>query len=312
MGDTVLFNHIEKTMRRKVKVAITGASGLIGSALVAELEGRGDQVIRIGRTARREGDVTWDPIEGTLDPKEIEGVEAVVHLAGETIEGRWTQKKKKKILESRVKGTQLLTRTLHRLDTPPKVLVSSSAVGFYGNRGDEILTESSSPGTGFLAEVCQEWEAAAVVPSETRLAFARTGIVFTPSGGALQKLLIPIRLCFGGPLGKGNQWWPWITLTDEVRAFQHIVDSQIEGPVNLVSPQPLQNKELTKQIAKALKRPAFFPAPSFALRTLLGEMADGLLLSSQRILPEVLEASGFQFDSPDLESALNALGLVEG
>lgn len=312
MGDTVLFNHIEKTMRRKVKVAITGASGLIGSALVAELEGRGDQVIRIGRTARREGDVTWDPIEGTLDPKEIEGVEAVVHLAGETIEGRWTQKKKKKILESRVKGTQLLTQTLHRLDAPPKVLVSSSAVGFYGNRGDEILTESSSPGTGFLAEVCQEWEAAAVVPSETRLAFARTGIVFTPSGGALQKLLIPIRLCFGGPLGKGNQWWPWITLTDEVRAFQHIVDSQIEGPVNLVSPQPLQNKELTKQIAKALKRPAFFPAPSFALRTLLGEMADGLLLSSQRILPEVLETSGFQFDSPDLESALNALGLVKG
>lgn len=299
-------------MRRKVKVAVTGASGLIGSALVAELEGRGDQVIRIGRTARREGDVIWNPTEGALNPEEIEGVEAVVHLAGETIEGRWTQKKKRKILESRVKGTQLLTQTLQRLDSPPQVLVSSSAVGFYGSQGDEILTESSSLGTGFLAEVCEEWEAAAsAVPSETRLAVARTGVVFTPSGGALKKLLIPIRLCFGGPLGKGNQWWPWITLTDEVRAFQHLIDNEIEGPVNLVSPQPLRNRELTKQIAKVLGRPAFLPVPAFALRTLLGEMADELLLSSIRVHPEVLETSGFQFDSPDLQSALNALGLVK-
>ncbi len=295
-----------------MKVAVTGASGLIGSALVAELEGRGDQVIRIGRTARREGDVIWNPTEGALNPEEIEGVEAVVHLAGETIEGRWTQKKKRKILESRVKGTQLLTQTLQRLDSPPQVLVSSSAVGFYGSQGDEILTESSSLGTGFLAEVCEEWEAAAsAVPSETRLAVARTGVVFTPSGGALKKLLIPIRLCFGGPLGKGNQWWPWITLTDEVRAFQHLIDNEIEGPVNLVSPQPLRNRELTKQIAKVLGRPAFLPVPAFALRTLLGEMADELLLSSIRVHPEVLETSGFQFDSPDLQSALNALGLVK-
>ena len=296
-----------------MKVAVTGASGLIGSVLVAELEERGDQVIRIGRTARREGDVVWNPIEGTLNPEEIEGVEAVVHLAGETIEGRWTQKKKKKILESRVKGTQLLTQTLQHLDAPPQVLVSSSAVGFYGDRGDEILTESSSLGTGFLSEVCEEWEAAAsAVPSETRLAIARTGVVFTPSGGALEKLLIPIRLCFGGPLGKGNQWWPWITLTDEVRAFQHIIDNEIEGPVNFVSPQPLRNQELTKQIADVMRRPAFIPAPAFALRALLGEMADGLLLSSMRVLPEVLETSGFEFDSTDFQSALNTLGLVKG
>jgi|TARA_B100001758_G_scaffold62001_1_gene51545 uncharacterized protein (TIGR01777 family) len=295
-----------------VKVAVTGASGLIGSALVSELENRGDQVLRIGRTARQEGDIVWDPMEGNLDPALIEAVDAVVNLAGETIEGRWTAKKKKKILESRVKGTQLLSQTFQRLDTPPKIFVSSSASGFYGDRGEEILTESSTAGNGFLADVCKAWEAAADTSSETRLAIARTGVVFDPSGGALQKLLIPIRLFFGGPLGGGKQWWPWITLADEVKALIHMIDTDIEGPVNLVSPQPLRNKELTKQIAKAFKRPAFIPAPTFALRALLGEMADGLLLSSSRILPEALEKSGFQFSSPDLQSALESLGLTKG
>ncbi len=295
-----------------MKVAVTGASGLIGSALVSELENRGDQVLRIGRTARQEGDIVWDPMEGTLDPSLIEAVDAVVNLAGETIEGRWTAKKKKKILESRVKGTQLLSQTFQRLDTPPKIFVSSSASGFYGDRGEEILTESSTAGNGFLADVCKAWEAAADTSSETRLAIARTGVVFDPSGGALQKLLIPIRLFFGGPLGGGKQWWPWITLADEVKALMHMIDTDIEGPVNLVSPQPLRNKELTKQIAKALKRPAFIPAPAFALRALLGEMADGLLLSSSRILPEALEKSGFQFSSPDLQSALESLELTKG
>ena len=295
-----------------MKVAVTGASGLIGSALVSELENRGDQVLRIGRTARQEGDIVWDPMEGTLDPALIEAVDAVVNLAGETIEGRWTAKKKKKILESRVKGTQLLSQTFQRLDTPPKIFVSSSASGFYGDRGEEILTESSTAGNGFLADVCKAWEAAADTSSETRLAIARTGVVFDPSGGALQKLLIPIRLFFGGPLGGGKQWWPWITLADEVKALMHMIDTDIEGPVNLVSPQPLRSKELTKQIAKALKRPAFIPAPAFALRALLGEMADGLLLSSSRILPEALEKSGFQFSSPDLQSALESLELTKG
>ena len=295
-----------------MKVAVTGASGLIGSALVSELENRGDQVLRIGRTARQEGDIVWDPMEGTLDPALIEAVDAVVNLAGETIEGRWTAKKKKKILESRVKGTQLLSQTFQRLDTPPKIFVSSSASGFYGDRGEEILTESSTAGNGFLADVCKAWEAAADTSSETRLAIARTGVVFDPSGGALQKLLIPIRLFFGGPLGGGKQWWPWITLADEVKALMHMIDTDIEGPVNLVSPQPLRNKELTKQIAKAIKRPAFIPAPAFALRALLGEMADGLLLSSSRILPEALEKSGFQFSSPDLQSALESLELTKG
>ena len=295
-----------------MKVAVTGASGLIGSALVSELENRGDQVLRIGRTARQEGDIVWDPMEGTLDPALIEAVDAVVNLAGETIEGRWTAEKKKKILESRVKGTQLLSQTFQRLDTPPKIFVSSSASGFYGDRGEEILTESSTAGNGFLADVCKAWEAAADTSSETRLAIARTGVVFDPSGGALQKLLIPIRLFFGGPLGGGKQWWPWITLADEVKALMHMIDTDIEGPVNLVSPQPLRNKELTKQIAKALKRPAFLPAPAFALRALLGEMADGLLLSSSRILPEALERSGFQFSSPDLQSALESLELTKG
>lgn len=295
-----------------MKVAVTGASGLIGSALVSELENRGDQVLRIGRTARQEGDIVWDPMEGNLDPALIEAVDAVVNLAGETIEGRWTAKKKKKILESRVKGTQLLSQTFQRLDTPPKIFVSSSASGFYGDRGEEILTESSTAGNGFLADVCKAWEAAADTSSETRLAIARTGVVFDPSGGALQKLLIPIRLFFGGPLGGGKQWWPWITLADEVKALIHMIDTDIEGPVNLVSPQPLRNKELTKQIAKAFKRPAFIPAPTFALRALLGEMADGLLLSSSRILPEALEKSGFQFSSPDLQSALESLELTKG
>ena len=251
-------------------------------------------------------------MEGNLDPALIEAVDAVVNLAGETIEGRWTAKKKKKILESRVKGTQLLSQTFQRLDTPPKIFVSSSASGFYGDRGEEILTESSTAGNGFLADVCKAWEAAADTSSETRLAIARTGVVFDPSGGALQKLLIPIRLFFGGPLGGGKQWWSWITLADEVKALMHMIDTDIEGPVNLVSPQPLRNKELTKQIAKALKRPAFIPAPAFALRALLGEMADGLLLSSSRILPEALEKSGFQFSSPDLQSALESLGLTKG
>ena len=289
-------------------VAVTGASGLIGAALTAALEKRGDRVIPVGRRPPA-GGVAWDLVARRIDGAALEGVDAVVHLAGERIDGRWTASKKRRILNSRVEGTELLVRTLSSLDRPPSVVVSASAIGFYGDRGDDELTEDSEPGTGFLAEVCERWEAAAAPTAslDTRLVLARTGIVCTPDGGALGRMLALIRLGLGGRLGNGRQWWPWITLEDEVRAFLHLLDTPAEGPVNLVAPGACRNAEFVRAFARTLRRPAVLPAPALALRAVFGEMANGLLLASTKVRPARLEDSGFSFGSPDLDSAIGSL-----
>ena len=289
-------------------VAVTGASGLIGTALTAALEKRGDRVVPIGRRPPA-GGVAWDLAARRIDEAALEGVDAVVHLAGERIDGRWTATKKRRILDSRVEGTEVLAGALAGLGRPPAVVVSASAVGFYGDRGDEELTEDSPPGTGFLAEVCERWEAAAapVASPDTRLVLARTGIVCTPDDGALGKILALTRLGLGGRLGNGRQWWSWITLEDEVRALLHLLDTPVAGPMNLVAPGTCRNAEFVRTLARALRRPAVLPAPALALRTVLGEMANGLLLASARVQPVGLEDSGFKFRSPDLTSAIAEL-----
>ena len=289
-------------------VAVTGASGLIGTALTAALEKRGDRVVPIGRRPT-DGGVVWDPGARQIDETTLDDIDAVVHLAGERIDGRWTATKKRRILDSRVEGTEVLAGALANLDHPPAVVVSASAIGFYGDRGDEELTEDSQPGTGFLAEVCERWEAAAapIASPDTRLVLARTGIVCTPDGGALGRMLALTRLGLGGRLGNGRQWWPWITLEDEVRALLHLLDTPIVGPVNLVAPGICRNAEFVRSLARALRRPAVLSAPALALRAALGEMANGLLLASARVRPARLEDSGFKFKSPDLASAMTEL-----
>ena len=289
-------------------VAVTGASGLIGTALTAALEKRGDRVVPIGRRPPA-GGVAWDLAARQIDKAALEGVDAGVHLAGERIDGRWTPTKKRRILDSRVEGTEVLAEALAGLGRPPAVVVSASAVGFYGARGDEELTADSLPGSGFLAEVCERWEAAAapIASPDTRLVLARTGIVCTPDGGALGRMLALTRLGLGGRLGNGRQWWSWITLEDEVRALLHLLDTPVAGPVNLVAPGTCRNAEFVRTLARALRRPAVLPAPALALRAALGEMANGLLLASARVQPVGLEDSGFSFRSPDLTSAIAEL-----
>ena len=289
-------------------VAVTGASGLIGTALTAALEKRGDRVVPIGRHPS-DGGVAWDLAARRIDGAALEGMDAVVHLAGERIDGRWTATKKRRILDSRVEGTELLAGALAGLGCPPAVVVSASAIGFYGDRGDEELAEDSQPGTGFLAEVCERWEATAapIASPDTRLVLARTGIVCTPDGGALGRMLALTRLGLGGRLGNGRQWWSWITLEDEVRALLHLLDTPVVGPVNLVAPGTCRNAEFVRALARALRRPAVLAAPALALRAALGEMANGLLLASARVRPAGLEDSGFEFRSPDLASAITEL-----
>ena len=289
-------------------VAVTGATGLIGTALTAALEKRGDRVVPIGRRPPA-GGVAWDLVTRRIDEAALEGLDAVVHLAGERIDGRWTATKKRRIRDSRVDGTEVLAGVLAGLGRPPAVVVSASAVGFYGDRDDEELTEDSQPGTGFLAEVCERWEAAAapIASPDTRLVLARTGIVCTPDGGALGRMLALARLGLGGRLGNGRQWWSWITLEDEVRALLHLLDTPVAGPVNLVSPGTCRNAEFIRALARALRRPAVLPAPALALRAALGEMANGLLLASAKVRPAGLEDSGFKFRSPHLTSAITEL-----
>ena len=289
-------------------VMVTGASGLLGTALTAALERRGDRVVPVGRRPP-EGGISWDPAAGRIDAARLEGADAVVHLAGERIDGRWNAAKKAAILESRVAGTELLADTIAGLQRPPAVVVSASAIGFYGDRGDEELDEDSTPGTGFLADVCRRWEAAAapMASPSTRLVLARTGVVCTADGGALGRMLPLARLGLGGRLGSGRQWWSWITLEDEVGALVHLLDAPLEGPVNLVAPGACRNAEFVRTLARAVRRPAVLPAPAVALRLALGEMADGLLLASARVRPTRLEASGFEFTGPELAGALRGL-----
>jgi len=285
-----------------MKVLITGATGLAGTALTRHLEAQGHKVEPLQRPGG------WNPETGFIDPSRLEGFDAVVHLAGENIaEGRWTAAKKNRILESRVKGTRLLAQALTTLKQPPKVFICASAIGYYGDRGEQVLTETSAAGKGFLAEVCQAWESEAqrAAVGKIRVATLRLGIVLSANGGALAKMLLPFRMGVGGRLGDGRQYMSWITLSDFCRVVDHVLMTDaLSGPINAVAPEPVTNREFTAALAGAVARPALFPVPRFAARLALGEMADALLLASTRVVPQKLLDSGFCFEDSDIRHAL--------
>ncbi len=292
------------------RILISGASGLIGRSLSAALREDGYEIVRLvrARPGEASGGVFWDPQRDELDPARLEGADAVVHLAGEGIaDGRWSRAKKRRLLESRTRGTRLVAETLARLEKPPPVLVSASAIGYYGDRGDEPLDESSAPGRGFLSEVCVAWEAAtaAARSAGVRVVSLRLGLVLAREGGALPRLALPFRFGCGGRLGDGRQFVSWIALADVLGAILHALRTDtLRGPVNAVAPSPVTNAELARTLGRSLRRPALLPVPAFALRALAGEMADALLLSSACVYPRALEASGYDFVHPDLERAL--------
>jgi uncharacterized protein len=303
-------------------VVVAGSHGLIGSALVADFVARGDSVRRLVRRGAGSSDggpphsgdaaavavtvrdVVWDPRTGELDPAALEGADAVVNLAGAGIgDHRWTPAYKQTLVGSRTTTTSLLARTIARLDNPP-VLVNSSAIGAYGSRGDEVLTEASTRGNDFLAGLVEAWENATAPAAEAgaRVVWLRSGVVLAPSGGALGKLLPILRLGVGGPLGSGRQWWSWITLPDEVAAIRHVIGTDVRGPVNAVAPEPTTNRALTRALAEALHRPAVLAVPRFALRIALGQFADDLV-ASQRVVPGVLARTNFAWTHPDPQEA---------
>jgi uncharacterized protein (TIGR01777 family) len=288
------------------KILVSGVSGTIGAALLPALREQGHQITRLVRGPKSGGDqITWDPGQ-PLRPQSVAGFDAVIHLAGESVVGRWTEGKKQRILNSRVQGTRHLAEALADASQRPHVLVTASAIGYYGDRGEEVLTEDSTPGKGFLPEVCRAWEAAALPAEEAgiRTAQVRIGLVLSPAGGALQKMLTPFRLGIGGNMGNGRQWWSWIDARDMVGAILHIVNGDLGGPVNLVAPAPVRNAEFASTLASVLRRPAIFPMPAFAARLAFGQMADELLLSSQKVEPAKLMASRFPFRHRDLKQAL--------
>jgi uncharacterized protein (TIGR01777 family) len=292
-------------------IAITGSSGMIGSALVRSLVADGHAVRRLVRRAPRAGDeVAWNPERNEIDANGLSGVDAVVNLAGENIAQRWTRESMGRIRESRVQATSLVAATMATLSPRPRVLVSGSAVGYYGERGDEVLDETSRVGDDFLASVCKDWEAATAPAHDAgiRVAISRTGIVLDRRGGALAKMLTPFRLGVGGHLGNGRQWMSWIAIADMVRALRFLVEHEgAVGPFDLTAPNPVDNAEFTRVLASVLHRPAIFPVPQLALELLYGPMAKGAALASQRALPRQLLASGFDFVLPDLREALESV-----
>jgi len=294
-----------------MKILVSGSHGLVGKALTHSLTDDGHEVVRLVRRERAIGspEVEWYPDQGRIDAAHLEGIQAAIHLAGDNIAGgRWTKDKKRTIRESRVQGTSLLSDTLASLSRPPSVFICASAIGFYGNRGDELLNEQSPPGKDFLANVCIDWEAATISAAEKgiRTTHARFGIILDAHEGALAKMLPPFRAGIGGRIGGGNQWMSWIAFEDVIAALKFMLaDRSIHGPVNVVAPNPVTNAEFTKTLGRVLSRPAIFPMPAFAARLAFGEMADALLLGSQRVDPAVLEDNGFLFSWPTLEPALN-------
>ncbi len=294
-----------------MRIAITGSSGLLGTALRGRLTADGHDVVPLVRRDPGAGEVRWDPAAGEIDAAGLEGLDGVVNLAGAGIgDERWSDERKQVLVTSRTESTDLLARTLAACERPPKVLLSGSAIGFYGDRGDEELTEASSPGTGFLSDLCVAWEAA-TAPAEQagiRTAHLRTGIVLTAEGGALAKMLLPFRLGIGGRLGSGQQWMSWISIDDHVRAVVHLLTADVDGPVDLTAPAPVRNAEFTKALGRELGRPTLFPIPRIGPRLLLGkELAQSLLYESQRALPSVLMDSGFTFRHSTVEDALAAV-----
>jgi uncharacterized protein len=295
-----------------MKILITGASGLIGRALSSTLKANGHTIVSaVRREPRRNDEVQWDPKSGTMAASAFDGVDAVVHLAGAGIgDKRWTNDYKMEILESRTNGTALLAKTMAGLANKPQVFISGSAIGIYGARADEELSESASIGSGFLADVCRDWEDAAAPASQAgiRTVLIRTGIVLSPDGGALKKQLPLFKLGLGGKFGNGKQWQSWISITDEVNAIVHLLTSSLSGPVNLTAPAPVTNSEFTRVLSKVVSRPAILPIPSFGPKLLLGgELADALLFTGQRVTPNALLADGFVFSHPTLDTALRAL-----
>jgi uncharacterized protein len=288
------------------KILVSGVSGPIGAALLPSLKARGYEITRLVRgPATGKDQISWDPGR-PIAPEAVSGFDAVVHLAGESIVGRWTDEKKRKIRESRVAGTSTLAQALAQAQAKPQVFVCSSAIGYYGDRGNEILNEQSAPGTGFLPDVCREWESAtqAAVRAEIRTVQMRTGVVLSPKGGALEKMLTPFEIGVGGKIGNGQQWMSWIDVQDMVGAIHHILDSKLQGPVNMVAPNPVTNAEFTKTLASVLSRPAIFPVPAFVVKLAFGEMGETVLLGSQRVEPGQLVSSGYSFRFRTLRASL--------
>ena len=293
-----------------MRIAVTGSSGLIGSRLVGALTNDGHDVLRlVRRTPQGPREVQWDPAGGKLDPAALDGVDAAVNLAGPGIgDKRWTEEYKHHIQQVRIDATTLLATTLARLDAPPSVLLSASAIGVYGDRGDEMLDERSSAGAGFLAETARLWEAATkpAVDGGIRVATLRTGIVLAASGGALKQQLLLYRLGLGGPLGSGRQYQSWITLQDEVDAIRFLLTADVAGPVNLTAPNPVRQKDFAKALGHALHRPAVVPAPAFALRIVLGEFASEGVVAGQQVLPKVLQDNDFTFSARTIDEGITA------
>ena len=291
-----------------MRIVVSGASGLIGSALVPRLNAHGHDVVRLVRRNAKTGESTWDPARGVIDANVIEGADAVIHLSGAGIgDKRWSNSYKREILDSRVKSTKLLASVIAGAAKRPSVFLSGSAIGFYGARGDELLHETAAGGTGFLADVCKQWEDA-TVGADVRTVLLRTGIVLSPKGGALKKQLPLFRAGLGGKFGRGSQWQSWISIDDEVAAIEHLLTANVQGPVNLTAPAPVTNAQFAAIMGKVLRRPALLPVPAFGPKLLLGgELADALLFTGQRVIPAALSASGFEFAHPTLEIALRAL-----
>lgn len=292
-----------------VRIAITGSSGLLGQALAERLVGLGHEILALKRSrGLRPGQAYWDPRKGEIDAKALEGQDAVIHLAGEPISsGRWTRAKKARIRDSRVKGTQLLAGGLAGLSRRPRILICASAVGYYGNRGEELCAESDPSGRGFLAETCSAWEAAADAARSAQITtiHLRIGMVLSPSGGALARMLPFFRLGLGGPIAGGDQFWSWIALSDLVELVVHYLQSEYEsGAVNAVAPEPMRSRDFARTLGRVLRRPAFLPIPGFALKLVYGEMAEELLFASARVLPYRAENEGFEFTHTTLEEAL--------
>ncbi|HXD31787.1 MAG TPA: TIGR01777 family oxidoreductase [Pyrinomonadaceae bacterium] len=295
-----------------MKILVSGSHGLVGSAFIDSVRKDGVEVYSLVRGAPKSDlEIEWHPNHADLKVSDIEGMDVVVHLAGESIaEGRWSDDKKKRIRDSRVNGTAMLSRALVKLNRPPQVFVCASAIGYYGSRGDEVLTEASSPGDDFLSSVCVEWEQATEPASNKgiRTVKARFGIILSTDGGALAKMLPPFRMGVGGRVGDGKQWMSWIALDDVVSGLRFVIETdEMSGPVNFVAPNPVTNSEFTKSLGKALSRPTIFPIPAFAVRLAFGEMADALLLSSTRVNPVELTKAGYDFSHPHLAEALQSV-----
>lgn len=293
-----------------MRVLTAGASGLVGSALVPKLKAEVAEVIRLVRSAAGPGEIEWHPDRGTIDAAALDGVDAIINLAGDGIaNGRWTEEKKRRILDSRVNGTRLLSEAMAKLSRKPATFINASAIGFYGSR-DELVDEESSPGEGFLARVCREWEAAAAPAEQAgiRVVKLRLGVILTKQGGIIGSMLMPFKLGLGGKVGAGKQVMSWVAMDDVVSAISFILSHQtLRGPINVVAPRPVTNEEFTKTLGRVLSRPTFMAMPAFAARLAFGEMADEMMLSSTRVAGKVLSEAGFRFQYPDLEGAVREM-----